>query len=58
MTPRFKGMPNFDFSQLCPHRGYKIEPRELMRVASHMIKCPGCGEVFDEIAGKKPLSTS
>jgi hypothetical protein len=29
-----------------------------MRVASHMIKCPSCGEAFDEMAGKKPLSMS
>lgn len=58
MAPRFKGKPNFDFSQLCPLCGYRIQPAELMRVASHMIKCPKCRGVFDEMAGKKPLSTS
>ena len=32
--------------------------RDLLRLASHIIKCPRCGEAFDWIAGKKPLSTS
>jgi ribosomal protein L37AE/L43A len=58
MKPRFKGEPNFDLSQLCPSCGYKIQPKELMRLASHIINCPRCGEAFDEMAGKKPLSTS
>jgi hypothetical protein len=58
MTPQFKGKPNFDLSLLCPLCGYRIQPNELMRVASHRIKCPSGGEVFDEMAGKKPLSTS
>jgi predicted RNA-binding Zn-ribbon protein involved in translation (DUF1610 family) len=58
MTPRFKGKPNFDFSVLCVSCGYKIQPNELVRVASHMIQCPKCGEKFDEMAGRKPLSTS
>ncbi len=42
MTPRFKGKPNFDFSVPCPLCGYKIQPNELMRLASHIIKCPKC----------------
>ena len=58
MTPRFKGKPNFDFSLPCPLCGYKIQPNELMRLASHIIKCPKCGGVFDEMAGRKPISTS
>jgi hypothetical protein len=58
MTPRFKGVPNFDLSQPCPLCGYKIQPRELVRLASQQIKCPGCGEVFNEMGGRKPLSTS
>jgi hypothetical protein len=58
MTPRFKGVPNFDLSQQCPLCGYKIQPRELVRLASQQIKCPGCGEVFNEMGGRKPLSTS
>lgn len=58
MAPRFKGKPSFDFSVLCRLCGYKIQPHELVRVASHIIQCPGCGGQFDEMAGKKPLSTS
>jgi len=58
MTPRFKGKPNFDLSVPCQSCGYKIQPHELVRLASHMVKCPSCGAVFDEMAGKKPLSTS
>jgi hypothetical protein len=57
VTPRFKGKPNFDFSLPCPAFSYKIQPHELVRVAAHQIKCPGCGTVFDEMAGRKPLST-
>jgi hypothetical protein len=58
MTPRFKGKPNFDFSLPCPSCGYKIQPNELLRLGSHIIKCPDCGAVFDEMGGRKPLSTS
>ena len=58
MTPRFKGKPNFDFSLLCPLCAYKIQPNELMRLASHIIQCPQCGKAFDEMGGRKPLSTS
>jgi len=58
MTPRFKGVPKFDLSLPCPLCGYKIQPRELVRLASQQIKCPGCGEVFNEMGGRKPLSTS
>ena len=42
MTPRFKGKPNFDFSLPCPLCGYKMQPTELMRLASHIIqRCLG-----------------
>jgi Zn-finger nucleic acid-binding protein len=58
MTPRFKGKPNFDFSLPCPRCGYKIQPKELMRLASHLIQCPKCSGVFDETGGRKPISTS
>ena len=58
MTPRFKGKHNFDFSLPCPFCGYKIQPNELMRLASHIIKCAKCGGVFDETGGRKPISTS
>jgi hypothetical protein len=58
MAPRFKGKPNFDFSLPCPSCGYKIQSNELVRLASQIIKCPKCEAVFDEMAGKKPLSTS
>jgi uncharacterized Zn finger protein len=58
MAPRFKGKPSFDFSLPCPMCGHKIQPNELVRLASHMIKCPRCGGVFDEMGGRKPLSTS
>jgi transposase len=58
MAPRFNGVPNFDFSILCPACGCKIQPNELMRVRSGTIKCPRCGQVFEERPGKKLLSTS
>jgi DNA-directed RNA polymerase subunit RPC12/RpoP len=58
MTPRFKGKPNFDFSLPCPLCGYKIQPNELSRPASHIIQCPKCSGTFDEMAGQKPISTS
>jgi hypothetical protein len=58
MTPRFKGKPNFDLSQLCPLCAYKIQPNELVRLASHVIKCPKCGGAFDEMGTRKPMSTS
>jgi hypothetical protein len=58
MSPRFKGVPNFDLSLPCPLCEYKIHPNELLRLASHTIKSPGCGEVFNELGGKKPKSTS
>jgi len=54
MAPRFKG-PNFDLSQPCPLCRHKIQPNELLRLASHIIKCSKCGGVFDEMAGRKPL---
>ena len=57
MTPRFKGKPNFDFSLPCPFCGYKIQPNELMRLASDIIQCPKCGRAFDEMGGRKPVST-
>jgi ATP-dependent protease Clp ATPase subunit len=31
---------------------------DLLHLEAHIIKCPKCGEAFDEIAGKKPPSTS
>jgi hypothetical protein len=52
MVPRFKGKPNFDFSQACRLCGYKIQPNELMRLASHTIQCPKCSGVFDEMESK------
>ena len=58
MTPRFKAKPNFDFSLPCPLCGYKIQPNELSRPASHIIQCPKCSGIFDEMAGVKPISTS
>jgi uncharacterized Zn finger protein len=58
MTPRFKGVPHFDLSLPCPSCGYKIQPNELVRLASHLIQCPNCGGVFDELGKKKPQSTS
>jgi hypothetical protein len=58
MAPRFKGKPNFVFAVPCPLCGYSIQPNELMRLASHIIKCPKCGGVFDEMNGRKPISTS
>jgi ribosomal protein L37AE/L43A len=58
MRPRFKGKPNFHFSLACPFWGYKIQPNELMRLASHIIQCSKCGKSFDETGGRKPQSTS
>jgi hypothetical protein len=31
---------------------------ELMCVASHMLKCPGCGEVFEEMGRKEASEQS
>jgi hypothetical protein len=31
---------------------------EVVRLASHIIKCLKCGEAFDVVAGKKAVSTS
>jgi len=58
MTPWFKGKPNFDLSQPCPLCAYKIRPNELVRLASHVIKCPKCGGTFNEMGNRKPPSTS
>ena len=58
MTPRFKGKPHFDFSLPCPLCGYQIQPNELMRLGSLIIQCPKCSGTFDEMAGRKPISTS
>jgi hypothetical protein len=58
MTPRFKGVPQFDFSIPCPACGYKIQPNELERLEANSIRCPGCQNIFDQLAGRKPLSTS
>jgi hypothetical protein len=52
------GKPTLDLSLLCPLCGYRIQPAEVMRLGLHTVKCPCCGEVFDEKGGKKPLSTS
>jgi hypothetical protein len=52
VTPRFKGVPKFDFALPYPLCGYKIQPMELIRTGSHMVKCPSCGGIFDELAGK------
>jgi hypothetical protein len=29
-----------------------------VRLASHLIKCPKCGDEFNEMGNRKPLSTS
>jgi Zn finger protein HypA/HybF involved in hydrogenase expression len=58
MTLRFKGKPNFDLSQPCPLCAYKIQPNHLVRLASHVIKCPKCGGAFDQMGNGKPMSTS
>jgi hypothetical protein len=56
MAPRFKGKPSFVLAVPCPLCGYQIQPNERMRLASHIIKCPKCGGVFDEMDGRKPIS--
>jgi DNA-directed RNA polymerase subunit RPC12/RpoP len=58
MTPRFKGVPRFDLSLPCPLCGYKIQPSELVRLAAHLIRCPQCSGIFDQLGKKKPQSTS
>ena len=58
MTPRFKGVPRFDLSLPCPLCGYRIQPNEVVRLASHTVQCPGCHGVFNEMGERKPLSTS
>jgi hypothetical protein len=37
---------------------YKIQPSELMCGTSHMLKCPGCREVFEEMGGRKDSEQS
>jgi hypothetical protein len=37
MTPWFKGKPNFVFALPCPLCGYQIQPKELMRLTSHIM---------------------
>ena len=44
MAPRFKGKPNFVFSLPCPLCTYQIQPNGLIRLASHIIKCPKAAE--------------
>lgn len=56
MAPRFKGVPKFDLSVPCPGCSHKIQPNELMRLASHIIKCARCGQVFDEMARQSVLN--
>jgi hypothetical protein len=34
----------YDFTHLCQHCGYKIPPRELVRLDSTHIRCPKCGK--------------
>jgi hypothetical protein len=55
--PPVQRKPNFDFSSV-PLCGYKIQPNALMRLASHVIQSPKCGGSFDEMGGRKPVSTS
>jgi hypothetical protein len=54
MTPRFKGKPDFDRSLPCSLSGYRIQPKEAVRPGSNMVKCPSCGEVFNEMGEKAP----
>jgi rubredoxin len=58
MMARFKGVPKFDLSLRCSLCEYKIHPSEIMRMGSHLVKCPNCGEIFDELGGKKAAGTS
>ncbi len=53
-----QGKTQLDLSQHCPMCGYTIQPNELVRLASHVIKCPKCGGAFNEMGNRKPLSTS
>jgi hypothetical protein len=39
-APRFKGKPNFDFSQHCPQCGEKIQPNEMARLSSTWSNAP------------------
>jgi hypothetical protein len=36
----------------------KIQPNELARLASYVIKCPKCVEAFNDMGNRKPLITS
>jgi predicted RNA-binding Zn-ribbon protein involved in translation (DUF1610 family) len=56
--PVFLSQVTLDFSLPCPLCGYKIQRNELMRLASHSIRYPKCSGTFDEMGGRKPLSTS
>jgi len=34
----------YDFTFPCAHCGYKISPRELLRVDGEHVRCPKCGK--------------
>jgi len=58
MTPRFKGKPNFDLTYPCPLCGHKIQPWEIKLISSDLLRCPACHQTFDQMCGRKPLTTS
>ena len=43
---------NYDFRFPCAHCGYKIPPRELLRVDVENIKCPKCGKLSAYVTKK------
>ena len=49
---------SFDLTTPCTHCSYKIPPAEILLTGWSLIRYPVCGQEFDEMAGRKPVSTS
>jgi hypothetical protein len=49
---------SFDLTLPCPLCGYDIPPAEILRLAFDIVQCPVCKQPFDQMQGKKPVSTS
>jgi rubredoxin len=49
---------SFDLSLLCPLCGHKIQPWEILRLDFDLVRCPACEQVFDQMQGRKRVSTS
>jgi DNA-directed RNA polymerase subunit RPC12/RpoP len=48
----------FDLTFPCPLCGYRIPPAEILRLTFNIVQCSSCKQPFDQMQGKKPVSTS